>query len=63
MSPEWLTTAVRPARVRTAVLCRNEGSSYPLDSWGYSVADWVRFPWEPEPAPGHVTEPLPRSPA
>ncbi|MFD3808779.1 phosphoribosyltransferase [Streptomyces sp. NPDC058619] len=55
---DMLTTTVSPAGVRTAVLCRNEGSDYPLDSWGWDVADWVHFPWEPEPQSGRV-EPLP----
>lgn len=49
---EMLTATVSPSDVRTAVLCRNEGSDYPLDSWGWDVADWVHFPWEPAPESG-----------
>ncbi|MFE9974010.1 phosphoribosyltransferase [Streptomyces hirsutus] len=49
-----LTTTVAPSVIRTAVLCRNEGCDYPLDSWGWDVADWVHFPWEPEPEHGRI---------
>lgn len=52
-----ITAQVAPASVRTAVLCRNAGATYPVDSWGWDVADWVHFPWEPEPS--QPTEPLP----
>ena len=45
------------ARIRTAVLCRNAGSSTAPDTWVWDVADWVAFPWEPPP--GAPTEPLP----
>ena len=45
------------ARIRTAVLCRNAGSSDAPDTWVWDVADWVAFPWEPPP--GAPTEPLP----
>ncbi|GAA5604498.1 phosphoribosyltransferase [Streptomyces griseus] len=51
---EMLTATVGPSGVRTAVLCRNEGSDYPLDSWGWDVADWVHFPWEPAPESGRL---------
>ncbi|WP_338673889.1 phosphoribosyltransferase domain-containing protein [Streptomyces sp. SCSIO 30461] len=49
-----LAATVSPSEVRTAVLCRNEGSQYPLDIWGWDVADWVHFPWEPEPQSGRI---------
>ncbi|MGW7199542.1 phosphoribosyltransferase [Streptomyces chryseus] len=49
-----LTATMGPAGVRTAVLCRNEGSNYPLDSWGWDVVDWVHFPWEPAPESGRL---------
>ncbi|MFG2869027.1 phosphoribosyltransferase [Streptomyces sp. NPDC048338] len=49
-----LTATVGPAEIRTAVLCRNEGCDYPLDSWGWDVADWVHFPWESEPEHGRI---------
>src|SRR5690606_11560653 len=49
-----LTTTLGPSEIRTAVLCRNEGSEYPLDSWGWDVADWVHFPWESEPEHGRI---------
>jgi hypoxanthine phosphoribosyltransferase len=45
------------ARIRTAVLCRNAGSTQAPDTWVWDVADWVAFPWEPPPDP--PTEPLP----
>lgn len=45
------------ARIRTAVLCRNAGSSQAPCTWVWDVADWVAFPWEPPP--GAPTEPLP----
>ncbi|MET9887159.1 phosphoribosyltransferase family protein [Streptomyces sp. NPDC006430] len=51
---DMLTATVGPDGVRTAVLCRNEGSDYPLDSWGWDVADWVHFPWEPAPESGRL---------
>ncbi|MFF8917447.1 phosphoribosyltransferase [Streptomyces sp. NPDC015032] len=51
---DTLTTTVSPSAIRTVVLCRNEGSDYPLDSWGWDVADWVHFPWEPEPECGRI---------
>ncbi|MFJ6752505.1 phosphoribosyltransferase [Streptomyces sp. NPDC091266] len=51
---EMLAATVGPSGVRTAVLCRNEGSDYPLDSWGWDVADWVHFPWEPAPESGRL---------
>lgn len=51
---DMLTATVGPSGVRTAVLCRNEGSNYPLDSWGWDVADWVQFPWEPAPESGRL---------
>ncbi|MFB8241657.1 phosphoribosyltransferase [Kitasatospora purpeofusca] len=53
----WLTGLLRPASLRTAVLCRNRGADFTPDTWGWSVADWVRFPWE-GPVDG-PTEPLP----
>ncbi|MGY3056239.1 hypoxanthine phosphoribosyltransferase [Streptomyces sp. TE3672] len=56
---DMLTLAVRPARIRATVLCRNKGSDFPLDSWGWDVADWVHFPWEPEPESGRFCELLP----
>ncbi|MFJ8856088.1 phosphoribosyltransferase [Streptomyces sp. NPDC102437] len=56
---DMLTASVRPARIRTAVLCRNEGSDFLPDRWGWDVADWVHFPWEPEPESGHLSELLP----
>ncbi|MCB5908097.1 phosphoribosyltransferase [Streptomyces pinistramenti] len=43
--------------VRTAVLCRNEGAAFPVDAYGWDVADWVHFPWEKDP--GSPAEPLP----
>lgn len=43
--------------IRAAVLCRNAGSALAPDTWVWNVADWVCFPWEPEP--GVSTEPLP----
>jgi len=46
----------KPALLRTAVLCRNAGAAYEPDSWIWDVADWVCFPWEPDP--GRPTEPL-----
>ncbi|MEU2232592.1 phosphoribosyltransferase [Streptomyces vietnamensis] len=51
---DMLTTRVSASEIRTAVLCRNEGSDYPLDSWGWDVADWVHFPWESEPEHGRI---------
>ncbi|APE24529.1 MULTISPECIES: phosphoribosyltransferase [Streptomyces] len=51
---DMLTITVSPSEVRTAVLCRNEGTDYRLDSWGWDVADWVHFPWEPEPDNGRI---------
>ncbi|MGW2183259.1 phosphoribosyltransferase [Streptomyces sp. NPDC001732] len=51
---DMLTTTVGLSEIRTAVLCRNEGSNYPLDSWGWDVSDWVHFPWESEPENGCV---------
>ncbi|MEU3046809.1 phosphoribosyltransferase family protein [Streptomyces sp. NPDC006984] len=51
---DMLTTTVSPSQIRTAVLCRNEGCDYPLDSWGWDVADWVHFPWESEPEHGRI---------
>ncbi len=51
---DMLTATVGPADIRTSVLCRNEGSGYPLDSWGWEVADWVHFPWEPAPESGRL---------
>jgi len=45
------------ARIRTAVLCRNAGSTQAPGTWVWDVADWVAFPWEPPP--GAPTEPLP----
>ncbi|MFJ2744794.1 phosphoribosyltransferase [Streptomyces sp. NPDC087440] len=44
-----LAASLETTCVRTAVLCRNAGADYPLDSWGWDVADWVHFPWEPAP--------------
>lgn len=49
----------RPAYVRTAVLCRNQGSDYPLHTWGWDVADWVWFPWEARPVASIPVESLP----
>ena len=46
-----------PASIRTAVLCRNAGSSLTPDTWVWDVADWVVFPWETPP--GIPTRPLP----
>ncbi|MGH3869132.1 MAG: phosphoribosyltransferase family protein [Pseudonocardiaceae bacterium] len=40
-----LEQAAVPA-VRTAVLCRNGGATFPVDAWVYDVDDWVRFFWE-----------------
>jgi hypoxanthine phosphoribosyltransferase len=45
------------ARIRTAVLCRNAGSTQAPGTWIWDVADWVAFPWEPPPAA--PIEPLP----
>ncbi|MFQ6197713.1 phosphoribosyltransferase [Streptomyces sp. NPDC000405] len=53
----WLTDRLQPTVLRTAVLCRNQGTDLTPNTWGWDVADWVRFPWEDEP--GHATEPLP----
>ncbi|MEV0536765.1 phosphoribosyltransferase family protein [Kitasatospora sp. NPDC050463] len=53
----WLTDRLRPSVLRTTVLCRNRGANFTPDSWGWTVADWVRFPWEP--ATEGATEPLP----
>ncbi|MBO0802835.1 MAG: hypothetical protein J2P25_07140 [Nocardiopsaceae bacterium] len=47
----------RPVSIRAAVLCRNAGSALAPDTWVWDVADWVSFPWEPEP--GMSTELLP----
>jgi hypothetical protein len=52
-----LTGPCGAASVRTAVLCRNAGSTVAPDTWVWDVADWVVFPWEPPP--GDPAEPLP----
>jgi hypoxanthine phosphoribosyltransferase len=52
-----LTTRHHATAVRSAVLCRNAGSAVDPDTWAWDVADWVSFPWEPEPST--PTEPLP----
>lgn len=52
-----LTAKHGTACIRAAVLCRNAGSAVDPDTWAWDVADWVSFPWEPEPAA--PTEPLP----
>ncbi|MBC2879320.1 MULTISPECIES: phosphoribosyltransferase [Streptomyces] len=53
----WLCARIQPAVLRSAVLCRNCGTGTAPDTWGWDVADWVRFPWE---GPlNDVTEPLP----
>ncbi len=49
------------ARIRTAVLCRNAGSSTAPDTWVWDVADWVVFPWEPPPGAPAESLPLPDS--
>ncbi|RKN03366.1 phosphoribosyltransferase [Streptomyces radicis] len=51
-----LAARVAPVGVRTAVLCRNAGTRFAPDTWGWEVADWVVFPWE---APPPSAEPLP----
>ncbi|MEE1823892.1 phosphoribosyltransferase domain-containing protein [Streptomyces sp. BE20] len=53
----WLTDNLRPGTVRTAVLCRNQGADFTPDTWGWDVADWVRFFWEP--SADEPVEPLP----
>jgi hypoxanthine phosphoribosyltransferase len=45
---------------RTAVLCRNDGADFPLDTWVWPVADWVAFPWEDPPPPASTPLPHPR---
>ncbi|MGC5000717.1 phosphoribosyltransferase [Streptomyces sp. DT195] len=45
---------------RTAVLCRNGGADFPLDTWVWPVADWVAFPWEAPPPPASTPLPHPR---
>lgn len=52
-----LRSLVRPSGLRTAVLCRNVGTSSRPDVWVWDVRDWVAFPWEEPPA--ETTEPLP----
>ncbi|WP_326550189.1 phosphoribosyltransferase [Micromonospora sp. NBC_01813] len=52
-----LDAQLRPAAVRTVVLCRNSGSPVMPDTWVWDVADWTVFPWETDP--GQVTESLP----
>jgi hypoxanthine phosphoribosyltransferase len=47
------------ARLITATLCRNTGSSMVPDYYAWDVTDWVAFPWEQPPPPGHPTQPLP----
>ncbi|MDT0307646.1 phosphoribosyltransferase family protein [Streptomyces sp. DSM 44917] len=55
----WLTRQSAPAALRTAVLCRNQGSAFTPDAWGWEVADWVSFPWEPPPpCPAEALPPL-----
>ncbi|MFD4479865.1 phosphoribosyltransferase [Streptomyces sp. NPDC058471] len=49
----------RPTCVRTAVLCRNRSADYPVNTWGWDVADWVWFPWEERPDTHVPVEPLP----
>jgi hypoxanthine phosphoribosyltransferase len=57
MATDLLTRQRGAASVRTAVLCRNAGSTVVPDTWVWDVADWVVFPWEPPP--GDPSEPLP----
>lgn len=52
-----LTAWCGAASIRTAMLCRNAGSSLTPNTWIWDVADWVVFPWEPPP--GDATEPCP----
>ncbi|WP_190132990.1 phosphoribosyltransferase family protein [Streptomyces mashuensis] len=53
----WLRARLQPAALRSAVLCRNRGTGTTPDTWGWDVADWVRFLWE---GPlDQATEPLP----
>ncbi|MFE2727137.1 phosphoribosyltransferase [Kitasatospora sp. NPDC059327] len=47
------------AQLRTAALCRNAGTTFPVDTWVYGVDDWVVFPWEAAPPPGHTRLPVP----
>ncbi|MGI5337684.1 phosphoribosyltransferase [Streptomyces sp. CA-181903] len=54
---DWLIDRLQPTILRTAVLCRNQGTDLTPDTWAWDVADWVRFPWED--GSGLVTEPLP----
>ncbi|MEU2874035.1 phosphoribosyltransferase family protein [Streptomyces olivoreticuli] len=53
----WLSDHLQPTVLRTAVLCRNQGTDLTPDTWGWDVADWVHFPWEADS--GQTTEPLP----
>lgn len=57
-------SALRPhlhaeAVVRTVALCRNAGTSLDPDLWGWTVDDWVHFPWEPTSPSGVTVEELP----
>jgi hypoxanthine phosphoribosyltransferase len=52
----WADEHLRPARLRTTVLCRNHGAGMMPDSWVWDTRDWVVFPWNA--MPGELTEPL-----
>lgn len=52
--------AVRPRRIRTVTLCRNEGAADFPDLWLWNVRDWVVFPWE-QPPPAVLMCPLPNA--
>ncbi|MEV3925899.1 phosphoribosyltransferase [Actinomadura coerulea] len=54
---DTLNRRLEPVQLRTAVLCRNAGATFPVDTYGWDVADWVHFPWETDP--GTPTDPLP----
>lgn len=47
------------AVVRTLALCRNAGTSLNPDLWGWTVDDWVCFPWEPTSRSAAMVEELP----
>lgn len=59
-----VTTALRAhlrpdATVRSLALCRNAGAQLDPDLWGWTVDDWVLFPWETSAPAGATVEPLP----